>query len=186
MDDYTRCRHIYRCVYKKAITRITHAAFQRAVERRGKVTIVHKANVIKLGSGLFLRTCQEVAKAYPQVEVEDIHIDAMAAHLVRRAGDFDVIVTENMFGDILSDLAGELVGSLGMAPSLNCNENQAMAQAAHGSAPDIAGQNIANPMGMILSTVMLCNWLHVKYQDERLKQTASLIEHTLGETLKRT
>lgn len=170
---------------KKAITRIAHAAFQRAVERRGKVTIVHKANVIKLGSGLFLRTCQEVAKAYPQVEVEDIHIDAMAAHLVRRAGDFDVIVTENMFGDILSDLAGELVGSLGMAPSLNCNENQAMAQAAHGSAPDIAGQNIANPMGMILSTVMLCNWLHVKYQDERLKQTASLIEHTLGETLKK-
>lgn len=86
------------------------------MERGGKVTLVHKANVIKLGSGLFLRTCQEVAKAYPQVEVEDIHIDAMAAHLVRRAGDFDVIVTENMFGDILSDLAGELVGSLGWHP----------------------------------------------------------------------
>ncbi|KEP25495.1 isocitrate/isopropylmalate dehydrogenase family protein [Bacillus zhangzhouensis] len=169
---------------KKAITRIAHAAFQSAMERRQKVTIVHKANVIKLGSGLFLRTCQEVAKAYPQVTVEDVHIDAMAAHLVRRASDFDVIVTENMFGDILSDLTGELVGSLGIAPSLNCNEDQAMAQAAHGSAPDIAGQNIANPIGMILSTVMLCDWLHAKYHDERLKKTAALIERTLHEIMK--
>ncbi|MCK6162513.1 isocitrate/isopropylmalate dehydrogenase family protein [Bacillus pumilus] len=169
---------------KKAITRIAHAAFQSAMERRRKVTIVHKANVIKLGSGLFLRTCQEVAKAYPHVTVEDLHIDAMAAHLVRRAGDFDVIVTENMFGDILSDLTGELVGSLGIAPSLNCNENQAMAQAAHGSAPDIAGQNIANPMGLILSTVMLFDWLYVKYHDNRLKKTAVLIRRTLDEMMK--
>lgn len=86
--------------------------------------------------------------------VDDYHIDAMAAHLVRRAKDFDVIVTENMYGDILSDLAGELVGSLGLAPSINSNEKLAMAQAAHGSAPDITGLNIGNPTGIMLSTVI--------------------------------
>jgi 3-isopropylmalate dehydrogenase len=90
---------------KKAAERIAHAAFRTAMQRRRKVTIVHKANVIKLGYGLFLDTCREVGKQYPEVEIEDYHIDAMAAHLVRRAKDFDVIVTTNMFGDILSDLA---------------------------------------------------------------------------------
>lgn len=162
---------------RKAIERIAHSAFQMAEKRRKKVTIVHKANVIKLGSGLFLDVCREIAQNYPDVKVDDYHIDAMTAHLVRRAKDFDVIVTENMFGDILSDLAGELVGSLGLAPSINNNENMAMAQAAHGSAPDIAGKNIANPMGIMLSTVMLLDWLSSRHEDPQLAEIANMIEN---------
>lgn len=168
---------------RKAAERIAHAAFRMAMMRRKKVAIVHKANVIKLGYGLFLNTCREVGKAYPEVQVEDYHIDAMAAHLVRRAKDFDVIVTTNMFGDILSDLAGELVGSLGLAPSINTNDNQAMAQAAHGSAPDIAGKNIANPVGELLSAVMLLDWLASRHQDQDLQDMARKIENAVMKTM---
>lgn len=168
---------------REAIQRIAHSAFQMAKKRRKKVTIVHKANVINLGFGLFLDVCREVGANYPDIQVEDFHIDAMAAHLVRRAKDFDVIVTENMFGDILSDLAGELVGSLGMAPSINNNENQAMAQAAHGSAPDIAGKNIANPIGIMLSTVMLLDWLSSRHEDPQLSMIARMIENGIYKTI---
>ncbi|KYD11532.1 MULTISPECIES: isocitrate/isopropylmalate dehydrogenase family protein [Heyndrickxia] len=164
---------------RKAIERIAHAAFKAALQRRKKVTIVHKANVIQLGSGLFLDVCREVGQQYPDVEVDDYHIDAMAAHLVRRANDFDVIVTENMFGDILSDLTGELVGSLGLAPSINSSDNQAMAQAAHGSAPDIAGKNIANPTGIILSAVMFLEWLASQHNDPKVSEIARNIENGL-------
>ena len=121
--------------------------------------MVHKANVIRKAYGLFLEACRDVAKQFPDVAVEDYHIDAMTAHLVRRGGDFDVILTTNMFGDILSDLTGELSGSLGMAPSINAGTGRAMAQASHGSAPDIAGKGIANPVGLILSSAMLLSWL---------------------------
>lgn len=168
---------------RKAIERIAHSAFKMARQRRKKVTIVHKANVIKLGSGLFLQVCLEVGKNYPDVEIDDYHIDAMTAHLVRRAKDFDVIVTENMFGDILSDLVGELVGSLGLAPSINNNENQAMAQAAHGSAPDIAGKDIANPIGIMLSTVMFLDWLSSLHHDENVAKVARTIENGIYTTL---
>jgi 3-isopropylmalate dehydrogenase len=168
---------------KKAISRIAHAACKMALQRRKKLTIVHKANVIKLGSGLFLGTCREVAREYPEIDVDDYHIDAMTAHLVRRMKDFDVIVTENMFGDILSDLAGELVGSLGLAPSINMNENQAMAQATHGSAPDIAGKNIANPIGIMMSTVMLMEWLGEKHSDPKLYELANLVRNGIYRTL---
>lgn len=168
---------------RKAVERIAHAAFKMAQKRRKKVTIVHKANVIKLGSGLFLEVCREVGQQYPDVVVDDYHIDAMAAHLVRRAKDFDVIVTENMFGDILSDLAGELVGSLGLAPSINTNDKQAMAQAAHGSAPDIAGKNIANPTGILLSTVMFLDWLAVQHNDNQVSELGRLIENALFSSL---
>ncbi|MCM3781430.1 isocitrate/isopropylmalate dehydrogenase family protein [Neobacillus mesonae] len=168
---------------RKATERIAHEAFRMAMQRRKKVTIVHKANVIKLGTGLFKKVCLEVAKLYPEVTVDDYHIDAMAAHLVRRARDFDVIVTENMFGDILSDLTGELVGSLGLAPSINTNDKLAMAQAAHGSAPDIAGQNIANPVGLILSTVMLLEWLSARHHDDKLKTVGKRIENALFKTM---
>ncbi|MCM3224289.1 isocitrate/isopropylmalate dehydrogenase family protein [Terribacillus saccharophilus] len=168
---------------RKAVERIARAAFQAAMTRRKKVTIVHKANVLKLGTGLFLNVCREVAEEYPEVMVDDYHIDAMTAHLVRRANDFDIIVTENMFGDILSDLAGELVGSLGLAPSINSNDTQAMAQAAHGSAPDIAGKNIANPIGMMLSTVMFFEWLYAQHQDDKLKQVAATMEEAIFKTV---
>ena len=169
---------------RKAIDRIARAAFEMAMKRRKKVTIVHKANVIRLGSGLFKDVCLDVAKEYPEVEVDDYHIDAMAAHLVRRIHDFDVIVTENMYGDILSDLTGELAGSLGLAPSINTNTSQAMAQAAHGSAPDIAGQNIANPVGIMLSTVMLLEWLGNRHKDDNLATIASLLESAIHKNMK--
>jgi 3-isopropylmalate dehydrogenase len=168
---------------KKAAERIAHSAFRMAMKRRKKVTIVHKANVIKLANGLFVDTCKEVAKQYPEVKVDDYHIDAMAAHLVRRAKDFDVIVTTNMFGDILSDLAGELVGSLGLSPSINTNNEKGMAQAAHGSAPDIAGQNIANPVGELLSAVMLLDWLAERHDDPKLSEVARLTESALEVTI---
>jgi len=168
---------------KKAAARIAHEAFRLAMTRRKKVTIVHKANVIKLGYGLFRDTCREVGKQYPEVKIDDYHIDAMTAHLVRRAKDFDVIVTTNMFGDIISDLVGELLGSLGMAPSINTNENQAMAQAAHGSAPDIAGKNISNPVGMLLSGVMLVDWLAARNNDKELGKVARIAEAAVFKTI---
>ncbi len=169
---------------RKAAERIAHAAFKMAMKRRKKVTIVHKANVLRLSTGLFLKVCREVAQQYPEVTVDDYHIDAMAAHLVRRAKDFDIIVTENMYGDILSDLAGELVGSLGLAPSINSNENLAMAQAAHGSAPDIAGLNIGNPTGIMLSTVMLMEWLAERHNDSKLEEISKVVEQGLNQSLK--
>lgn len=169
---------------RKATERIAHEAFKLAMTRRKKVTIVHKANVIKLAYGLFRDVCYEVAKQYPEVTVDDYHIDAMTAHLVRRAEDFDVIVTTNLFGDILSDLAGELVGSLGLSASLNTNGKQAMAQAAHGSAPDIGGQNVANPTSMLLSTVMLLEWLGTNHNDTKLNEIAKIMENAVIETIK--
>lgn len=168
---------------RQAIERIAHAAFQKAMHRKKKVTIVHKANVIRMGLGMFLNVCKEVSTQYPDVEVDDYHIDAMCAHLVRRIQDFDVIVTENMFGDILSDLTGELIGSLGLAPSINTNQQQAMAQAAHGSAPDIAGKGLANPIGMMLSAALLFDWLGEKYEDNRLKGIGVKMEESLHRTL---
>ncbi len=163
-------------ITRKATTRIAHEAFKLAMSRDKRVTIVHKANVLKLTTGLFLNVCREVAQEYPEVSVNDFHIDATAAHIVRRADKFDVIVTENMFGDILSDLAGEVAGSLGIAPSINSSDTHAMAQAAHGSAPDIAGRNIANPIAMILSSSMLLRWLGAKHADEALLKAADLVD----------
>ena len=164
---------------RRAATRIARTAFAMAQRRHKHVTIVHKANVITLGYGLFIEACREVAKDYPEVRVDDYHVDAMAAHLVRRAADFDVIVTTNMLGDILSDLAGELAGSLGLSPSINASDTIAMAQAVHGSAPDIAGCGIANPTGITLSLVMLLDWLAAKHEDTELLSVSRRIERAI-------
>jgi 3-isopropylmalate dehydrogenase len=160
-------------------------AFTLARQRRGRVAMVHKANVIRKAYGLFLEACRDVAKQFPEVAVEDYHIDAMTAHLVRRGGDFDVILTTNMFGDILSDLTGELSGSLGMAPSINAGTGRAMAQASHGSAPDIAGKGIANPVGLILSSAMLLSWLAEERKDLAAGEAGRAIERAVAETLKK-
>ena len=138
--------------------RIARSAFELAMTRRKKLTLVHKANVLKMGDGMFLEECLKVGKEFPQVEVDDFIVDAMMAHVVRAPQRFDVIVTTNMFGDILSDLTAELSGSLGLGASLNAGFNHAMGQAAHGSAPDIAGKNIANPLSLILSAGQLLRW----------------------------
>ncbi|MBM7808391.1 3-isopropylmalate dehydrogenase [Geodermatophilus bullaregiensis] len=161
---------------RPAIERIARAAFELAGRRRNKVTIAHKANVLQLSSGLFRRVCLEVAEDHPDVEVDDLHIDAMTVHLLRRASTFDVVVAENMFGDILSDLAGELAGSLGTAPSINASDTRCMAQAAHGSAPDIAGRGLANPVAMMLSSAMLLDWLGTRHGDDRAARAAVVVE----------
>lgn len=152
-------------VTRDACVRIAHEAMRLAARRRRRVTIVHKANVLPTTMGLFRDVCYEVARAYPDVLVDDEHVDAAAAHLVRAPGDFDVLVTENLCGDILSDLAAELTGSLGTAPSLNSSETRAMAQAVHGAAPDIAGRDLADPVALQLSAAMLLRWLGARDTD---------------------
>jgi 3-isopropylmalate dehydrogenase len=169
---------------RPAIERIAREAFELASRRRQHVTIVHKANVLRMSTGFFLEICREVAAEYPGVEVDDFHIDAMTVHLVRRPLAFDVVVTENMFGDILSDLAGELAGSLGIAPSVNASADRAMAQAAHGSAPDIAGCDLANPTAMIGSGAMLLDWLGRRYDDPAATAAADLIDKGLTATVR--
>ncbi len=170
-------------ITRQASERIARTAFTLARQRRGMVAVVHKVNVIRKAYGLFLEACRDVGREFPEVAIEDYHIDAMAAHLVRRGADFDVILTTNMFGDILSDLAGELVGSLGLAPSINAGTGRAMAQASHGSAPDIAGRGIANPVGMILSAAMLLSWLAGERSDAAVGDAARAIERAVAETL---
>jgi len=172
-------------ITRQGSERIARTAFALARQRRRKVAIVHKANVLRKTSGLFLEVCRSVGAEFPDVTIEDYHIDAMTAHLVRRGADFDVIVTENMFGDILSDLTGELSGSLGMAPSINASDKHAMAQASHGSAPDIAGKGVANPVGMILSAAMLLVWLSGERKDPAAGEAGQAIEQAVAAVLEK-
>jgi len=147
-----------RRITRPCCERIARSAFELAMTRKKHVTIVHKANVLRIGDGMFIDACHEVAREFPEVVVDDVIVDAMMAHVVRAPERYDVVVTTNMFGDILSDLTAELAGSLGLAASINAGTNYGMAQAAHGSAPDIAGQNIANPFSQVISASMLLAW----------------------------
>lgn len=153
--------------------RIAESAFDLAGRRRNKVTVVHKANVLKVSDGLFRDTVREVAKSHPEVELDEVLIDAMAALLVRTPEAFDVVLTTNMFGDILSDEAAELSGGLGLGGSLNAGDDHAIAQAAHGSAPDIAGQGIANPTALMVSVAMLLEWLGAGHGRDDLSAAAA-------------
>jgi len=153
--------------------RIAESAFDLAGRRRNKVTVVHKANVLKVSDGLFRDTVREVAKSHPEVELDEVLIDAMAALLVRTPETFDVVLTTNMFGDILSDEAAELSGGLGLGGSLNAGDDHAIAQAAHGSAPDIAGQGIANPTALMVSVAMLLEWLGAGHGRDDLSAAAA-------------
>ena len=173
-----------RKITAEASRRIAKSAFELAGTRRRKVTSVHKANVMKISDALFLREVRGVAARYPGISYDEQLVDSMAALLVRDAARFDVIVTTNMFGDILSDEAAELSGSLGLAGSLNAGEEHAMAQAQHGSAPDIAGQDKANPVSLILSAAMLLDWLSRRHGQERLSAAARLIEDSIEALLK--
>ena len=140
--------------------RIVRAAFEYARNHaRKKVTIVHKANIMKFSSGLFLEVAREVSQKYPEINVEDRIVDNMAMQLVLNPGQFDVMVTTNLFGDILSDLCSGLVGGLGLAPGANIGANAAIFEAVHGSAPDIAGKNVANPCAIILAGAMMLEHL---------------------------
>lgn len=149
-----------RKISRRACRRIAESPFALAKGRAARhVTAVHKANVLRVTDGLFLEEIRAVAAAHPHIGYDEVLVDAMAAHLVRDPSRYDVIVTTNMFGDILSDLATELAGGLGLAGSLNAGDMWAMAQAQHGSAPDIAGRDTANPASLIASTAMLFDWL---------------------------
>ena len=172
-----------RKITARGSSRIARAAFQLARKRRRKVTAVHKANVIKLSDGLFLREVRNVAREFPDVALEELIVDATAALLIRTPERFDVIVTTNMFGDILSDEAAELSGSLGLGGSINAGDNRCVAQAQHGSAPDIAGQNIANPTSLILSAAMLLDWRGQRTAAPKLTDAATLIESAVDEVL---
>lgn len=143
-------------VTRKSSERIIRAAFEYAVQNgRKKVTLVHKANILKFTTGLFLEVGRGVAKEFPSIDFEDLIVDNMAMQMVMRPERFDVIVTTNLFGDILSDLASGLVGGLGVTGAANLGESAAIFEAVHGSAPDIAGQGKANPMAFLFSALML-------------------------------
>jgi len=150
-----------RKITRHSSMRICREAFKLAMQRRKKVAAIHKANSFLMTDGLFLECFREVAKDFPEVATEELIVDAYAALLVRKPEAYDVVVATNFYGDILSDLASELSGSLGLAGSINANAETGLccAQAQHGSAPDIAGKNVANPTSLILSAAMMLSWL---------------------------
>lgn len=172
-----------RKITARGSARIARAAFALARTRRRKVTAVHKANVVKLSDGLFLREVRKVAQEHPEVELEEVIVDAAAALLIRSPDRFDVIVTTNMFGDILSDEASELSGSLGLGGAINVGDDICVAQAQHGSAPDIAGRNIANPTSLILSAAMLLDWRGRRDGNQALVAAAASIHRAVDTVL---
>ncbi|MDX1803405.1 MAG: isocitrate dehydrogenase [Alcanivorax sp.] len=159
--------------------RLLRFAYDLAVAQgRRKVTVVHKANIMKSTSGLFLDVAREVRKDYPQLEHEEMIVDACAMQLVMNPHRFDVLVTTNLFGDILSDLCAGLVGGLGVAPGANIGEHGGIFEAVHGSAPDIAGQNIANPTAIILAAAMMLD--HMKIHD-KARLLRRVVRRVVGE-----
>jgi 3-isopropylmalate dehydrogenase len=172
-----------RKITRQATERIAHEAFDLAGSRRKKVTVVHKANSFHMTDGLFLEATRDVALRYPEIELQELLVDAATAHLVRKPESFDVILGENFYCDILSDLVSELSGSLGLAGSTMANSAQCCAQAQHGSAPDIAGKNVANPTSMILSVCMLLRWLSKKELRHEFALAAADIEEALETVL---
>ncbi|MCL2359092.1 isocitrate/isopropylmalate dehydrogenase family protein [Candidatus Bathycorpusculum sp.] len=180
--DTTIC---LRVITRKNCERIAQKAFQTARLRNGKkkVTAIHKANVMRVTDGLFKTVCAETAKQYPDIQYNELYVDAASMHLIRKPEDFDVLCTCNMFGDILSDEAAQLIGGLGMAPGANIGENFALFEPIHGCAPDIAGKHIANPISMILSAKMMLDWLGERYNDTQCLAAASAIETAIIKTL---
>jgi 3-isopropylmalate dehydrogenase len=172
-----------RKITRAGSTRIAEEAFRLAKRRRRKVTSVHKANLLRVSDGLYLECTRAVAARFPDIDYEEKLVDAMAALLIRDASAFDVIVSTNMFGDILSDEAAEISGSLGLAASLNAGSEHAVAQAQHGSAPDIAGRDIANPSSLIGSAAMLLGWLGARRGDDRLMRAGDAIDDALDRVI---
>jgi 3-isopropylmalate dehydrogenase len=173
-----------RRVTAKCCNRIARRAFESAMQRKKHVTAVHKANVLRISDALFLREVRKVALDFPEVKLDEVIVDAMAALLLRDPMRFDVIVTGNMFGDILSDEASELSGSIGLAGSVNAGDDLCVAQAQHGSAPDIAGQDKANPTSLILSAAMLLEWLGRRHSKPAYTTAAQKIDAAIDATLK--
>ena len=173
-----------RVITRKGSARVAREAFELARTRpRKKVTAAHKEPVYRLACGMFAEECRKMAKNYPDVQFEEMMIDSTAMHLVADPQRFDVVVTTNQFGDILTDIGAGLVGGLGLAPGLCIGEKQAMAQATHGSAPDIYGQNIANPYAMIMSGQMLMGWLGRKHNNDKASAAAGLMQKAVTQVI---
>lgn len=173
-----------RLITRLGSSKVARAAFELARTRpRKKVTAVHKNTVFKLACGMFAEECRKVARDYPDIAFDEVMVDTFGMKLVMKPQQFDVIVTTNTFGDILSDVAAGLVGGLGLAPGLSAGPARAMAQATHGSAPDIAGRNIANPYAMIMSGQMLLAWLGHKHGERRAVEAATLIERAMEQVI---
>jgi isocitrate/isopropylmalate dehydrogenase len=168
-----------------ACERIARRAFELAHKRKRLVTAVHKANVFRVTDGLYLDTVRAVAKEFPEVKLEEEIVDAMAAKLVRHPERYDVVLATNFYADILSDLASELSGSLGLAGSVNAGDTLCAAQAQHGSAPDIAGKDKANPTSLILSAAMLLEWLGAKRNDTNLVHAGKAVDRAIDSVLAR-
>lgn len=173
-----------RVITREKMAKICNVAFRYAAGRRKKVTGVHKGNVLSITDGLFLEEFRKKAAMFEDVTSEDRLVDSVAYDLVLHPDRFDVIVTTNMYGDILSDEAAAVAGSLGIAPSLNFGDAWAMAQASHGTAPDIAGKGIANPISEILSVSMLFQWLANKYNDPALLSVQRSVDTAVQRILK--
>jgi len=173
-----------RTITTRASRRIAEHAFLLAERRGKKVVAVHKANVLRKSDGLFLQVCKEVSKAHPKVSFSDMLVDSAAMNLVRDPLTFDVIVTTNLYGDILSDEAAQLVGGLGMVPSANIGERFAIFEPVHGAAPDIAGKGAANPIAMILTEAMMLDWFASTRKDKACAQGASAIREAVNRVLK--
>jgi len=172
-----------RVISRYASERIARVAFDLALKRRKHVTIVHKANVLTLTDGLFKASVLNIAKNYPDVSIDEMYIDAAVMDLVRRPERFDVIVTTNLYGDILSDLAAYVTGSIGLAPSANIGDRKALFEPIHGAAFDIAGKGIANPTAMIFSMAWMLKYLGEKNSDENMIRAGKAIEEATIYTL---
>ncbi|HEV3009067.1 MAG TPA: isocitrate/isopropylmalate family dehydrogenase [Burkholderiales bacterium] len=172
-----------RKVTREGSRRIAEVAFDWARRRRRRIAVVGKRHVLQLGDGLFVGEAQNLAAAHPQFELREVDVDAMAADLVMRPERYDVILTSNMFGDILSNEAVALSGGLGLAAALNVGKNHAVANAGHGSAPDIAGRNIANPAGLMLSCAMLLEWLADRHARPALREASGVLAAAIDRAL---
>ena len=175
-----------RIISESASKRIAKYAFETAKQRNSmkKVTCVHKSNVMRVTDGLFAKACVEVSKDYPEIKFEEMYVDACAMNLIRQPEKFDVVVTTNLFGDILSDESSQVVGGLGMAPAANLGDTFALFEPVHGAAFDIAGQNIANPSSFLLSIKMMLDWLGAKHNDQKCFEMAKKLESTIFDLVK--
>jgi isocitrate dehydrogenase (NAD+) len=162
-------------ITRRASIRIAEAAFKYASNGRKRVVAVHKANIMKLSDGLFLRCCREVAERHKQIEYKELIVDNAAMQIVMRPETFDILLMPNLYGDIVSDLAAGLVGGLGIVPGANMGDDHAVFEAVHGSAPDIAGKGIANPTALILSAVMMLRHLGEIEASTRLQNAVEAV-----------
>jgi|TARA_B100001750_G_scaffold40848_1_gene29667 3-isopropylmalate dehydrogenase len=172
-----------RTISEKASTRIAEYAFNIAKMRNNKVTAVHKSNVLKMTDGLFSKCVNNIADKNSDVKFSELYVDACAMNLIRNPKEFDVIVTTNMFGDILSDEAAQIVGGLGLAPSANIGDKFALFEPVHGAAPDIAGKNIANPIAIILSIKMMMDWFYSVKNDPNCQIASKIIQKSVENSL---